>query len=218
MKPQSTATSTCTMFPEMVDVDAGDMAGEKDLRAGVAEARRVAGLQPGPAPAWPVEPGSLAEAVYWYRQLAGQGDRTRPEDISVALSNLGYAWRTDQRWAEAETAFREALQLYQQQNDRGSLRQSYFDLGGLFEDQERWSEAESAFAQSLTLAQELGDRRTAVDALGRLGVVCAALGRAEQAIGYLQQAITLAQELGNAAQVKRMRERLDRISQRYQSP
>ena len=48
------------------------------MRAAVAEARRVADLLHGQdsardraspqGPAWPVEPGSLSEAVYWYRQ------------------------------------------------------------------------------------------------------------------------------------------------------
>ena len=80
-------------------------------------------------PAWPLQPGSLAEAVYWYRQLGGQGNFTSPEDIIAALSNLGYSWRMDQRWADAETAFRECLQLRQQHGDRAGVGQTFFDLG-----------------------------------------------------------------------------------------
>jgi tetratricopeptide (TPR) repeat protein len=193
------------------------------LRAAVAEARRAADLQhrqgqaqePATArgPAWPVEPGSLAEAVYWYRRLAGQRDHTQMEDIIAALSNLGYAWRTDRRWAEAETAFHEALQLCQQHGDRAGMRQAFFDLGSLYQAQQRWSDAEPALAQGLEIARETGDRRGEAHALGNLGVVYAALGQADQARTCIQQAVVVAQQISDESLVRRMLERLARFSQ-----
>ncbi len=219
MKPMNTETSSCYMLPEMVDPGVAEMAEEKDLRAAVAEARRVAALlhgqdqtrgsAPPQGPAWLVEPGSLAEAVYWYRQLAGQGNYTSPEDVIAALSNLGYSWRMDRRWAEAEAAFRECLQLRQQHGDSGGVGQTFFDLGSLYQAQERWTDAELALTQALAIARAIGDRRSQARALGNLGVVCAALGRTEEAIAQLQEAVAVANEIADEALAKRMAGRTD---------
>jgi tetratricopeptide (TPR) repeat protein len=198
------------MLPEMVDVGVAEMAEAQDLRAAVAEARRASDLLHGPA--WPVETGSLAEAVYWYRQLAGQGDYTRPEHVIAALSNLGYAWRTDRRWAEAETAFRECVQLCRQRGDRAGMRQTFFDLGSLYQAQERWTDAESALAQSLEIAREIGDRRGTANALGSLGAVYAELGQNETAIRRLQEAVVVANEIADEALAERMRQRMTRLN------
>ncbi len=158
MKQPSVSTD-CHLLPEMVDDAMGQLASQEgDVRAAVAEARRVAdavarpGFEPGTSatpqePAWPVEPGSLSEAVYWYRQTAGLGDAPGPAEVAASLSNLGYAWREQQRWAEAETAFRECLQLRQQHGDRAGVGQTFFDLGSLYQAQERWTDAEPALVQ-----------------------------------------------------------------------
>jgi tetratricopeptide (TPR) repeat protein len=204
-------TSTCYMLPEMVDVGVAEMAKEKDLRGSVAEARRAADSRNGVSvSAWPLQPGSLAEAVYWFRQLADQGAHTCPEDISVALSNLGYWWSTDRRWAEAETAFRECTQLCQQRGDRSATQQAFFDLGCFYESQARWTDAEPAFAEALELARETGDRRALASALGRLGIVNAALGQAEKATDHFKQGLSIAQEIGDARLAKQMSEAMAR--------
>jgi tetratricopeptide (TPR) repeat protein len=165
------------------------------VRAAVAEARRMAELLRGQDStrdhampqglAWPVEPGSLSEAVYWYRQAAGLGDAPGPAEVAASLSNLGYAWREQKRWAEAETAFRECLQLRQKHGDRAAIGQTLIDLGALFQAQERWTDAEQPLSQGLEIAREIGDRRGAANALGNLGAVYAALGQTENAIGHL---------------------------------
>ncbi len=188
----------------------------------MAEARRVAHLlhgqdqARGPAsprePAWPLEPGSLAEAVYWHRQFAGQGDFTSPEHVIAALSNLGYSWRMDRRWAEAETAFRECLQLRQQHGDRAGVGQSFFDLGSLYQAQERWTDAEPPMVQGLAIAREIGDRRRVTNALGNLGVLYAALGQTEKAIRQLQEALAVANEIADQALAERMREHVNQIN------
>jgi tetratricopeptide (TPR) repeat protein len=197
----------------MVDIGVAEMAEEKDLSAAVAHLLACREETRGQAPAWPVEPGSLAEAVYWYRQLAGQAAHTRPEDVIAALSNLGYAWRTVRRWAEAEAAFPECLQLRRQHGDRAGLGQTFFDLGSLYQAQERWTDAEPAFAQALEIAREIGDRRGAANALSRLGLVCTALAQGEKAIAHIQQAVAIAREIADAALAKRMLDQLARISQ-----
>jgi len=177
----------------MIDDAMGQLASQEgDVRAAVAEARRVADLVRGQdstreqalpqGPAWPVEPGSLSEAIYWYRQAAGLGDAPGPAEVAASLSNLGYAWREQQRWAEAETAFRECLQLRRQHGDRAGVGQTFFDLGSLYQAQERWADAESALAQGLVIAREIADLRGAANALANLGVASAALGQTENAI------------------------------------
>jgi len=207
----------------MVDDAMGQLASQGgDVRAAVAEARRVAEVLRGQdstrdnampqGSAWPIEPGSLSEAVYWYRQAAGLGDAPGPGAVAASLSNLGYAWREQQRWAEAETAFRECLQLRRQHGDRAGVGQTFFDLGSLYQAQERWTDAEPALAQSLAIAREIGDRRREANALGNLGVVSAALGQTENAIRHLQEAVAVANEIADEALAKRMRVHMARIN------
>ncbi len=219
---QPSVSADCHLLPEMVDDAMGQLASQgEDVRAAVAEARRVADLLRGQgsarnsampqAPAWPVEPGSLSEAVYWYRQTTGLGD-AEPGEVAASLSNLGYAWREQQRWADAETAFRECLQLREQHGDRAGVGQTFFDLGSLYQAQERWTDAELALAQGLAIAREVGDRRSEAIVLGNLGLVYAAVGQAEKAIGQLQQAKAIANDIADEALAERMAERLTRIN------
>ena len=99
MEPQRSESTTCQLFPEMVEADMGQLAKEKDLRAAVAEllngqnpAREKAAPQP---PAWPVQPGSLAEAVYWYHQATGPEESVQPHQVARNVAGLdeagGYA-------------------------------------------------------------------------------------------------------------------------------
>ena len=218
MKPPSVSTA-CHLLPEMVDDALGQLTNQEGNEgAAFAEARRKAELLRGQgtpqAPAWPLEPGSLSEAIYWYRRTAGLENAPGPAEVAASLSNLGYAWREQRRWAEAERAFRESLQLRQQQGDRAGSAQALFDLGSLYQVQERWTDAEPTLAQGLEIVRVIGDRRGEANALGNLAVVNAALGQAEKAIGYLQQAVAIAHEIADESLAKRMRERLAGISQR----
>ncbi len=130
MQPPSASTD-CYSLPEFVDDAMGELASRGgDVRAAGAEACRVAELlhgqgstreaAPPQGPAWRVEPGSLTEAVYWYRQTTGLEAAPGPAQVAASLSNLGHAWREQRRWADAETAYQESLQLRQQHGDRGS--------------------------------------------------------------------------------------------------
>jgi tetratricopeptide (TPR) repeat protein len=162
--------------------------------------------------AWPVQAGSLSEVVYWKRQAAGLGDSPSPAEVAASLSNLGYAWREQQRWAEAETAFRECLQLREQYGDPAGLAQTLLDLGAVYQAQKRWTDAESVLAQGLAIARELGERRAEANAMGNLGVVYAALGQAEHAIRSLQEAVAVAKEIADEGLAKRMSEKLTRLN------
>ncbi len=222
MKQPSVSTD-CHLLPELVDDAMGQLASQGgDVRAAVAEARRVAELlrsqnstreqTMSQGPAWPVEPGSLSEAVYWYRQAAGLGNAPGPSEVAASLSNLGYAWREQQRWAEAESAFRECLQLCQQHGDRAGLAQTFFNLGSIYQAQQRWTDAESALTHGLAISREIGDRRREANALGDLGVVYAVLGQSENATRHVQEAMAVANEIADEALAARMRERMTRMN------
>jgi tetratricopeptide (TPR) repeat protein len=219
---QPSVSIDCQLLPEMVDYAMGQLAShEGDVRAAVAEAQRVVALvraqdstrEQGmpPCSALPVAPGSLSEAVYWYRQAMGLGEDPQLAEAAASLNNLGYAWREQKRWAEAETAFREGLQLRQQAGDRAGQGQTFFELGFLYQAQERWADAESALAQGLAIAREVGDRRGEANALGNLGVVYVALGQVDYAIRFFQDAEAIAREIADEALAKRVSERLTRL-------
>ena len=212
MKPQAVNTD-CHLFPEMVDNAMGQFAApDGDIRAAVAKA----GCQmPPQGPAWPVEPGSLSESVYLFRQAIGLGNSVGPSEVAASLSNLGYAWRAHKRWADAEAAFRESLLLCQKFGDRSGEGNTYSDLGSLFMIQERWTDAEPALARALAIVQETGDCRARVNALGNLGVVYAALGQDEKASQHIHEAVAVANEIGDKALAERMLKRLSRVNRSH---
>jgi tetratricopeptide (TPR) repeat protein len=223
MKPSLSVSTTCHLLPEMVDDALGQVAlEERDLRAVVAEALRAAemanGQDPAPGtatarePGWPVEPGSLAEAVCWYRRASGRGGTIQPAEIAASLSNLGFAWRDQRRWAEADAAFQESLRLRRQYGDRGGEGQTWFDLGYLYQAQGRWPDAETAFGQSLAIARAVGDLRSEGAALDGLASTYAALGQQEKAVVFFEQAVAVARALGSEAFAKRVEEHWARIS------
>jgi tetratricopeptide (TPR) repeat protein len=221
MASQRYETFCCDQVFEFVDDGMAGLAQEKDVRAAMNEARRAAELRNGQnqgrgtavprEPSWALVPGSLAEAVYWYRQLTGLEEVTSPGAVAASLCNLGYCWRDDQRWADAESAFNESLLLHRQFGNRSGEGQTFRDLGHLYQAQGRWAESEVAFGQSLAIAREVGNRWTEASVLHSLGEVCAAQGQAEKAVELLEQALRIGQEIKDVRLVRRVSATLIRL-------
>jgi tetratricopeptide (TPR) repeat protein len=222
MKIPTALSLMCDMLPEMVDIGMGALAEEADVRAAVAEARRVAalqssqhqtrGAQPAAAPTWPMEPGSLAEAVYWYRQLNLPGEIVRPDAVAASLDNLAYCWRTRRRWAEAEAAFQESLQLRRQHGDGWGEERTLLDLGDLYKAQGRWAEAETTYQQSLALVRSRAEAAGEGEALLRLA-------RLKKVQGDLPAALVFARQAQAALETtadERAKERVRRLVAEWQ--
>jgi tetratricopeptide (TPR) repeat protein len=89
------------------------------------------------------------------------------------------------RFADAETAYRQALDLKLEFNNRHSAASTYHQLGMLAQEQRRFADAETAYRQALDLYLEFNDRHSATSTYHQLGIVAQEQRRFADALGLL---------------------------------
>jgi tetratricopeptide (TPR) repeat protein len=119
--------------------------------------------------------------------------------LASLYNSLGEAYEQAIRYDEAETAYREALTLTEQQlgTEHSNVATSLNNLASLYYAQGRYSEAEPLFQQALALWQKLlGDDHSGVaTSLNNLAELYRAQGRYSEAEPLYQQALALWQKL-----------------------
>lgn len=117
--------------------------------------------------------------------------------FSGAFLNLGQDYLTQGNYAQAQTLFRQALQINHALNNRMSERAALSGLGVCALRQRHLQEAYRFFEQALQISRELGDRLGAAKDLGNLGVAAYQANKVHQALTYLQQHLSIIQEQGS---------------------
>ena len=96
-----------------------------------------------------------------------------------ALANLGVALRGEERWEEAERAYRRAIEI------APGLGSAYYNLGNLLSARGAWAEAESLYRRSLAA------NPSNVDPIYNLANAVRDLGRLDEAIALYRRALEL---------------------------
>jgi eukaryotic-like serine/threonine-protein kinase len=116
-------------------------------------------------------------------------------DVGITLTNLGATLFVQQRWAEAETRFRQALEILQKTLPPGHSRLATVtdDLAASVASQGRLEEAAPIFEAALAEKRRLlGDSHPAVaDSLNNLGSLYLDLGQPGKAADYHRQALAI---------------------------
>ena len=86
------------------------------------------------------------------------------------LHQLGMVAQQQRRFAEAEAAYKQALEIYVEFNDRHSAARTHHQLGRVAEEQRQFAEAEAAYKQALEIYVAFGDKHN-------LGIVLRSLAR-----------------------------------------
>jgi tetratricopeptide (TPR) repeat protein/tRNA A-37 threonylcarbamoyl transferase component Bud32 len=97
-------------------------------------------------------------------------DEGRITDLAQINNNLGFVLLRLNRLAEAEAAFRQAVETHQAYGALISLVAPYNGLGGVLLEQGRYEESADYYRRALALAQQIGD-------LAKIGVSHMNLGR-----------------------------------------
>ncbi len=131
------------------------------------------------------------------QQLGGISEEVRGNYTAVVYHQLGYVAQEQRRWEEAEGAYRRALALKVEFNDRYSQASTYHQLGIVAAEQRRWEEAEGAYRQALALFVEFNDRYSQAMTYHQLGIVSVEQRRWEEAESHYQQALALKVEFND---------------------
>ena len=88
-----------------------------------------------------------------------------------------------------------ALVRYEENDERGALAETCYDLGYYYQEAGDMQRATAHYRRSLVLCEALGTRRESARAYWRLGLVFEMNGDLEQARFYLREALEIAREL-----------------------
>ncbi|KAG8991623.1 hypothetical protein FRB90_001278, partial [Tulasnella sp. 427] len=152
----------------------------------------------------------------------GQSDST---EIAPILISLGEAYSLHRNYADSETAFTKARDLYTWMKDDAGIGKAATGQALAYSNQGEFNEAEACFYESIEIASRLGTDAALADAIHGLGTLQERRGKFEEAVESYQQAQTLYTIVDNAlglanancglARIHRMRCRLDPAEQVY---
>jgi class 3 adenylate cyclase/tetratricopeptide (TPR) repeat protein len=104
--------------------------------------------------------------------------------------------------AEAQTYFKQALEILQDQGETGLLRRAYEGLGGVYQFSSRFPEALEIYTKMLSVAEQAGDIPMQISAMNKLaGVKALGMGDFSQAEQYLDRAEQLSRGHGELSSI-----------------
>jgi len=185
-KPRAAWKTLDDLTPQLVEFELRCAAGEYDAAADV-----LTDIDFGYLLLW----GHVRLMARLHEQLQGKLRDRRLARISAG--NLGSAYYSLGRIAEAIAYYEQALVIAREIGDRRGEGANLGNLGIAYSDLGRIAEAIAYTEQALTIAREIGDRRNEGTWLGNLGPAYRALGRIAEALDFYQQALTIAREIGD---------------------
>jgi tetratricopeptide (TPR) repeat protein len=121
--------------------------------------------------------------------------------LAKVLAELGYFLHQNGRYAESETAYKEADELAQKHTLTAIHIACLRGFGINANGQGRWEEARHALEAAYQLCQILGDDDLKLPILNALGAMLTDLAEFEQASAYFAEAMMLAQSLGHGLRI-----------------
>ena len=104
---------------------------------------------------------------------------------------FGRVAEEQRQWAESESYFKQALQIYVEFNDRHSQASTYFQLGRVAEEQRQWAESKSYYKQALQIDVDFNDRHSQASTYHQLGMVAQAQRQWAEAELYYKEALQI---------------------------
>ncbi len=108
-----------------------------------------------------------------------------------------YEQGTAESLRKAILKLEEALQLWQQVDNKDREANTLYYIGNIYEDLEEYQKALEYYNQALPLVQAVGDREGKVAILNNLGLVYSTLGEKQKALECYKQALPLVQAVGD---------------------
>jgi len=140
--------------------------------------------------------GRLDAAADAYEEgirLTEQAGRQR--EFAVLKEHLATARMDQKRYEEALAGFHEALTIYQELDEPGSVATAWHQIGMVYRMAGQFDEADAAYRKSLAIKVRQDDRSAQASSLGELGNLYDNAGRLEEAVTFYRQAADIHVEL-----------------------
>ena len=119
---------------------------------------------------------------------------------SIALSNLGAAYRNLGQYQQAIELQTQSLEIASQIGDRAGEGAVFRNLGAIYDDLGQYQRAIELYEQDLAINRELGNRRGEGQVLGNLGIAYVNLGQYQKAIELHRQNLAIAREIDDLSE------------------
>jgi len=116
--------------------------------------------------------------------------------FAPAFVRLGVLFRRKQDFAEAESAFQRAIQIYRASSNFEGVAEALYQLGVLYDSQDKSAEAKTQLEESLTIARATGNQYQEIKSKLQLSSVLRTAGDTTTAQQYANEVIQLAQANG----------------------
>lgn len=117
--------------------------------------------------------------------------------VAQALHSLANLLARQERWDEAEQAYRQSIELGEAIGHRFHVAQTLHSLANLLSRRERWEEAEKAYRQSIEIGEELENSFHVAQTLHSLANLFARRGSVEEAEASYRQSMDMRSEIGD---------------------
>jgi tetratricopeptide (TPR) repeat protein len=123
-------------------------------------------------------------------------EKTAPIDQTTALINLGADSYTFEKYSEAMTFFKEALDISRDICDLALEGTALIKIGSTQFKLDQYQDSLNYIRLALAIFQKIDNKAREAAALKSLAILHQAWGKIEEALDYCQQALALATELG----------------------
>jgi tetratricopeptide (TPR) repeat protein len=133
------------------------------------------------------------------QRISEAGDPPPPQlatHVCTWLSELGYLYAVIGNLDQAETMFRNALEIEEKLGRLEDIASAYGNLGLIYQTRGNLDLAEAMHKKSLTIEEKLGRLEGMAPAYGNLGIVYARRGDLDQAETMLRKALAIDEKLG----------------------
>jgi ATP/maltotriose-dependent transcriptional regulator MalT len=141
--------------------------------------------------------GHVSEGARWLEQALDNANGATPTARARALFGLGDMLANQSAFPRAQACFEEALMLYEQLGDRGSVAESLVSLGWLAQYRGDTTQAAALFEESMAVVRESENRRILPMVLNGLAWVAFDAGNFERAQALWVEALGAERELGS---------------------
>lgn len=121
--------------------------------------------------------------------------------LAIAVNNIGFVHNVHGDFAIALEHFLEALEIYEDIEDRVGLTHSYNNIGAMYNSLGDVDKALQYYQKSFEMGQELGDSHSMAYSLNNIGYLYKTQGNLREALKYYEESLKAGLEVGNKSNI-----------------
>jgi tetratricopeptide (TPR) repeat protein len=141
--------------------------------------------------------GHISTASDYFERAAAVPLKMSIQHAAIWLNNMAEIYQHMDRYDEALSNYREALQTYRRIGDRRSEIETLLGIGSTFRRMGAYSEALIHHQKALVISRDISERHEEARALRCIGQVQLASDRHSAALEHFQRALDLADQIGD---------------------